>query len=124
MGGILSRMGFKKSSKVRNSSSSSVNSSSGSQVRSRPINQPVKNLRPKITGIITKTGRKSSFGFNNRNNFSPSPQAQSGPSPQAQAQLTKAQTGHTPHWQSLEAHPRSSRLPSQSCRWQNPIGQC
>ena len=64
MGVIWSKMTGQRSSRVINRSSSK-NSSSGSQARSMPIKQPTRNLRSKITGIITKTGRKSSFGFNN-----------------------------------------------------------
>jgi len=70
MGGILSKMGIKKSSRVRN--------------RSRPINQPPRNLRPINSQIITRTGRKSSFGFSSNNNFSQTPQ-QAGPPAQPQA---------------------------------------
>ena len=80
MGNFWSKMTGEWSSRVRNSSSSSVNSSSGSQARSRPIIQPVKNLRPKIPGTITKTGRNSSFSFNSNNNFSRSQPIQEDPS--------------------------------------------
>ena len=108
MGGVFGKKLFgERSSRVRNSSSSSVNSSSGSQARSSPINQPVKNLRPTNTRTITRTGRKSSFGFNNNNNFSPTPQQADPATPQPQAGLATQpqQLVQTP--QSSPAQPRT-----------------
>ncbi len=98
-------MGIKKSSRVRNSSRSSVNVSSGSQARSRPIIQPSRNLRPTNSKIITRTGRKSSFGFININNLSLNSQ-QAGPAtPQPQAGPTTPQPQAGPAIPEPQARP-------------------
>jgi hypothetical protein len=94
--GFSKRLFGERSSRVRNCS--------------RQINQPTRNLRPKITGTIAKTGRKSSFRFNNNNNnFSQTPQ-QAGPEtpqPQAGPAIPQPQAGPaTPQPQAGPAIPQ------------------